>query len=177
MQPFKLIPFPASKIPAIEITGQMARQGNLLSVRYSVTGNIETILLPEPSRLPDRKHELWKSTCFEFFIAEIAKPAYWEFNLSPSTDWNIYVIDAYRQVNMREEAAFQRLPFEFIKADGALSLAISVDLNPILQTKQALQVGITTIIQTKAGAETYWALAHPGEQADFHVRESFAADL
>ena len=177
MQPFKLIPFPAPKIPTIEITGEMARQGNLLSIRYSVTGDIETILLPEPSRPPARKHELWKATCFEFFIAEIAKPAYWEFNLSPSGDWNVYAMDAYRQVNMREEAAFQRLPFEFTQADRELSLAISVDLNPILQTKQALPVGIATIIETQDGTETYWALAHPDPQADFHMRESFTANL
>lgn len=177
MQAFKLIPFHAPKIPAIQITGQIARQGNLLSIRYSVTGAIETVLLPEPSRLPARKHELWKATCFEFFVAVRDEPRYWEFNLSPSSDWNVYAMDAYRQVNMREEAAFQQLPFELKKTGEELLLAISIDLTPIFQTEHPLQAGITTIIQTKDGTETYWALAHSKPEADFHVRESFAANL
>jgi hypothetical protein len=177
VQPFKLIPFPAPKIPAIEITGQIARQGNRLSICYSVTGDIETILLPEPSSLSARKHELWKATCFEFFISVRARPDYWEFNLSPSGDWNVYAMDAYRQVNMREEAAFQQLPFELKKTGEELFLALSTDLTPILPTEHPLQAGITTIIRTKDEIQTFWALAHPKPQADFHVRESFAANL
>ena len=176
VQTFKLVPFPEPQVPAIDITGRIARQGNLLSIHYSVQGDFENILLPAPST-STRKHDLWKATCFEFFLAIKDQPGYWEFNLSPSSDWNVYAMDAYRQINMREEAAFHQFPFEFKKTDEELSLNISADLRPILQPEQILQIGITAIIQTKDGTETYWALAHPGTQADFHVREGFVIEL
>ena len=172
MATFELIPFPADNPPKIEITGEVNRVENNLSIRYTINGEIETILLPNPAA-PTRKHDLWKATCFEFFIAIPDQPRYWEFNLSPSSDWNVYVMDAYRQVNMREEAAFQQLPFEFKRANDGLALDISVDLSSLVRAEQTIQLGVTTVIQSKDGSESYWALAHPGMQADFHVRASF----
>jgi hypothetical protein len=173
----ELIPFPAEQIPSIEITAKVARQNNLLSVHYSVQGEIDDILLPVQSDFPSRKHDLWKATCFEFFIALKNQPGYWEFNLSPSSNWNVYAMDAYRQVNMREEIAFQQLPFQFRKTNAELSLEILVDLSSIVGPEQDIQLGVTAIIQTEDEIETYWALAHPSAQADFHLMESFVIEL
>ena len=170
---FKLIPYPAPRLPAIEITGTVARTDNHLAVQYVVGGDVENILLPAPSSDSERKHNLWKATCFEFFIAIKDQPQYWEFNLSPSGNWNVYAMDAYRQVNMREEIVFTQLPFEFRKTNDEIFLDISVDLNPIIQPENILEIGITTIIQTDNDSESYWALAHPGQNADFHLRDSF----
>jgi hypothetical protein len=180
VQRFALIPYPANALPQIQITGEIERIKKRLSVHYSVTGEIDSILLPSISHLPSRKHDLWKATCFEFFIAFKDQPRYWEFNLSPSGDWNVYVMDSYRQVNMREEIGFPQLPFEFVNTDRELSLDVSADLSPILHANPILQIGIATIIQTSDGNETYWALSHPGAlttQADFHLRESFVIEL
>jgi hypothetical protein len=93
--------------------------------------------------------------------------------MSPSGNWNVYAMDAYRQVNMREEVAFTQLPFEFKKTNDEVTLDITVDLNPIIQPDTILELGVTIIIQTNAGNESYWALAHPGQKADFHLRDSF----
>jgi len=172
LKAFKLIPYPAENIPSIEITGTVTLQDNILSIHYSLHGEKNNILLPEPS-ISSRKHDLWRTTCFEFFIAPKDQSQYWEFNMSPSGNWNVYAMDAYRQVNMREEAAFTQLPFEFRKMNAEIFLDISVDLNPILQPESILGIGITTIIQTADSNESYWALAHPGQQADFHLRDSF----
>src|SRR5690349_18802736 len=111
---FALIPYPAPNILLIEVTGTAMRQENILSIHYSVHGDIENILCPI-SVAPARKDDLWKATCFEFFIAIKDQSRYWEFNMSPSGNWNVYAMDAYRQVNMREELAFTQLPFEFRK--------------------------------------------------------------
>ena len=173
MKSFQLIPYPASDLPKINISGEIERMKNRLSIRYIVAGEIDAILLPTPTNVPSRKHDLWRATCFEFFIAPKDQSQYWEFNMSPSGNWNVYAMDAYRQVNMREETRFTQLPFEFKKTNAEILLDISVDLNPILQHDQVLQIGITTIIQTMDGNESYWALAHPGQQADFHLRDSF----
>ena len=38
----------------------------------------------------ERKHDLWKDTCFEFFIKWGDEPAYREYNLSLSGAWQCY---------------------------------------------------------------------------------------
>jgi len=172
---FTLIPHPAQNIPILEIGGMVARQENLLSIHYSVKGDIENILLPAPSS-HTRKDDLWKATCFEFFIAVQDQPQYWEFNMSPSSEWNVYHMDAYRRMGFREEASIRQLPFEFKQTDEDLSLDLSIDLLPLIHLEQKIQLAITAIIQTRDGHETYWAIAHPGRQADFHLRESFVIE-
>ena len=176
-QSFSLIPFSAPNIPNISITGEISLQKNIVNLHYSLTGNVEDIFLPTTSMNPSRRDELWKRTCFEFFLAIKDQPQYWEFNMSPSGDWNVYHMDAYRRVGFREETSIQRLPFEVRSEAGEFHLDALVDLHPILPPGQLLELGITTIIQTTDSNETYWALRHPAPFADFHLRESFILAL
>jgi hypothetical protein len=172
-QSFSLIPFRDPTIPDIAVTGNLFRQNNILGIQYALAGNLEEILLPPPSANPARKDELWKAACFEFFLATKDSPHYWEFNLSPSGDWNVYHMDAYRRIGFREELLIQQLACEIHRDTDNFRLRAELDLNPILSISQALDIGITAVIQTKSGNETYWALVHPAPQADFHLRESF----
>jgi len=173
MQDFKLIPFPTDTIPVIEIAGEITRANNNLFLRYEVKGDIAQILLPAKASSPGRTNNLWKATCFEFFLALPNESRYWEFNLSPSGDWNVYKMDGYRRVAFQEELVFHKMPFAFRKANGKLSLDITLDLNPLIQIQQMAQVGITTIIQTLDYKESHWALAHTSSNVDFHLKESF----
>lgn len=174
---FSLIPFPALNIPAVSLTGAVLLQDNILTVHYSLNGNLEEILVPPASSQPSRKDELWTATCFEFFLAVKDQPGYWEFNMSPSGNWNVYRMDAYRRIGFRTEKEFPQLPFETKRELNEFSLDISVDLRHIFQPGEEGKMGITAILQTKYRQETYWALSHPGPQADFHVRESFILPL
>ena len=176
-QSFSLIPFPAPALPALEITGTLSFQDNLLTLRYFLTGSIEDILLSPRSPNPGRKDELWKATCFEFFLALRDQPDYWEFNMSPSGDWNIYHMDEYRRLGFREETAISQLPFQFKQESHQYLLDVSVDLTPLLRSPQEVLIAITAIMQTKDSNETYWALTHPAPYADFHLRESFILTL
>ena len=180
MVDFELIPYPADNLPKIAIGGDIQRADNQLSLHYAVTGGLESILIPPKTDNVTRKDELWKATCFEYFLALPTLPQYWEFNMSPSGNWNIYVMDAYRQINMRQEQAFTHLPYTFNKVYNQITLDITVDLNPILKIDSPLEIAIATIIQTTQRNESYWALAHPGAptaQADFHLRKSFTIHL
>jgi len=176
-QAFWLIPFPAASIPDITITGTISRRNNLLTLQYSVTGSIEKIFLPLPTARPGRKAELWKQTCFEFFFAKKEGSQYWEFNLSPSGDWNVYHMDAYRRVGFREETLIHGMAIEARWTSQTFSLDGKVDLSPIVLQDHAVEVGITAVLQTQDGSETYWALTHPAPEADFHMRESFILEL
>jgi hypothetical protein len=176
-QSFSLIPFPAPAIPDITVTGHISWQGNLLAVSYLLTGKAEDVFLPSPVEHPSRKDDLWRQTCFEFFLAINGQPQYWEFNMSPSGDWNVYRMDAYRRVGFREETSIERLPFEAQKEANTFVLNAVVDLSSLFQLDDLLEIAITAVIQTKDGKETYWALTHPAPQADFHLRESFILAL
>jgi hypothetical protein len=176
-QSFSLVPFPTPEIPDISITGDISLEKNIIDLHYSLAGKIEDIFLPSTSMNPSRKDELWKTTCFEFFLGIKDQPQYWEFNISPSGDWNIYHMDAYRRVGFREEASIQRLPFEVQNEASVFHLNVLVDLNPILQEDHFLELGITAVVQIIDGNETYWALTHPAPIADFHLRESFILGL
>ena len=174
---FELIPFPSEPLPKVKITGEIERTDNQLSVRYRLRGDLENIIIPAHSASLSRKDELWKTTCFEILLAIKGQLQYWEFNMSPSGDWNVYHMDAYRRVGFREETSIQQLQFEGLKGAGTFTLNAEVDLHPILQAGQLLEVAITAIIQTRDGNETYWALSHPASSPDFHLREGFVIEL
>lgn len=174
---FSLVPFPDPVLPRIQISGRVARERNLLSIQYSLAGSTGDILFPKPATQPGRRDELWMETCFEFFLALPGQPQYWEFNLSPAGHWNTYRMDAYRRIGFREEPLIEQLQVECRKEVDCLSAAVCVDLSSIIPSGEVIQVGITSVLQTRSGSETYWALSHPAPQADFHSRESFLLQL
>ena len=58
MKTFRLIPYPASDLPKIDISGEVEWMERRLSVRYAVIGETERILIPAISESPIRKDEL-----------------------------------------------------------------------------------------------------------------------
>ncbi|WP_375479538.1 DOMON-like domain-containing protein [uncultured Nostoc sp.] len=183
-QIFSLQPFPSNEsFTNLKITGNISRNANQLTICYNLGGNLKEIALAKPtegiappSNAPSRKYELWKDTCFEFFLGIKDSQRYWEFNLSPAGHWNIYRFDGYRQ-GMQEETAFEKLPFSIQNQADGLALALDVDLDKIVSAEQAIEVGITTVIKNIDGNVSYWALTHRGEEADFHLRDSFIVKL
>ncbi|MEH2347711.1 MAG: DOMON-like domain-containing protein [Nostoc sp.] len=176
-QTFSLQPFPSNESPPnFKISGNIARNGNKLAIRYMLEGDLKEIAIFPPSNTPSRKHELWKNTCFEFFLGIKNSAQYWEFNLSPAGHWNVYRLDRYRQ-GMQEETAFKNLAFNVQNQADGLALGLDVDLDKIVSVNQVIEVAITTVIKHRDGEVTYWALTHRGAKADFHLRDSFIIEL
>ncbi|MEJ6483271.1 DOMON-like domain-containing protein [Nostoc punctiforme UO1] len=176
-QTFSLQPFPSTKsLPNLKIAGNISRNGNQFAIHYLLEGDLKEIAIALPSNTPSRKHELWKETCFEFFLGIKNSQQYWEFNLSPSGHWNVYRLDGYRQ-GMQKETAFENLPINVQNQADSLALALNVDLDKIISVEQAIEVAITTVIKDRDGKVTYWALTHRGTEADFHLRDSFIIKL
>jgi hypothetical protein len=174
---YSLVPFPEHAAPDLAIEGVISRRKNLLNIDYVLSGQLEKILLPDLSTAPGRKDALWKTTCLEFFLAVRDHAEYWEFNVSPSGDWNAYHMDSYRRVGFREEVRIQHLQAETHQENDAFVMNVSLDLSSVIQVEQIAQVGIAAIIHTRERQETYWALTHPASRADFHLRESFILAL
>ncbi len=177
---FSLQPFPLTRpLPSLEITGNISRCVNQLAVRYALRGRLAELALPAPGAPPTRRNGLWQATCFEFFLGVKNSPRYWEFNLSPAGPWNVYRFAAYRQ-GRQEEAAFASLPGRVRRRPDLWELALELDLAflfSIVRPDQALEVGISAVIQLRDGELTYWALTHRGPQADFHRRDGFIIQL
>ncbi|MBD2681212.1 MULTISPECIES: DOMON-like domain-containing protein [Nostoc] len=176
-QTFSLQPFPSTESLAnLEITGDISRDINQLSIGYNLTADLKEIVVAPPSNTPSRKHQLWEDTCFEFFLGIKNSQQYWEFNLSPAGHWNVYRFDAYRQ-GMREETALTILPFDVKNHTDKLVLTLNIDLDKIISPEQIIEVAITTVIKCKDNGVTYWALTHRGTKPDFHLRDSFILEL
>ncbi|BAB73738.1 DOMON-like domain-containing protein [Anabaena sp. FACHB-709] len=176
-QIFSLQPFPSEEsLVDLKIAGNISRHNNQLTINYQVVGELAPVEIPSSVDIPTRKHELWQDTCFEFFIGIKDSQQYWEFNLSPSRNWNIYRFHGYRQ-GMQEETAFTALPFSIENYSDSLEMSLNVDLERIISPEQLIDVAITTVIKQKDGKITYWALVHPGKEADFHIRDSFIIRL
>jgi hypothetical protein len=176
-QRYCLQTFPSAfTLPHLQITGSMARSSNRLDIRYALRGHLAEIAIPLPADMPTRRDRLWEETCFEFFLAVKNSPRYWEFNLSPSGDWNVYGFAGYRQ-GMHEEPAFASLPFDVKARSDALELTLELDLGKIVRADQPLEVAISAVIKPRTGEATYWALTHGTPRADFHRRDHFLIEL
>ncbi len=175
-QIFSLLPFPFPGVPHdIKISGSVGRCDNMLRATFILSGHLDDVVIPPPSA-PVRRDGLWEETCFEFFLALSESAPYWEFNLSPAGHWNVYRFTSYR-TDMEREQAFTSLPFAVRAGQDVMNLSVTVDIGGIVPARNALQVGITSVIKKKDGARTYWALSHPGPRPDFHHRENFVIEL
>ncbi|HTU12580.1 MAG TPA: DOMON-like domain-containing protein [Allosphingosinicella sp.] len=164
----RLIRHPASigtAVTAVEV--ELSRPApRLLALRYLVTGPAGAIRLP-PTRAPERADDLWQHTCFELFLAN--PPGYLELNFSPSTQWAAYRFDAPRE-GMRNAAIAApkietRIGFEMFELHAELAMPV---LGP---------VGLAAVIEEKGGALSWWALAHPDGEPDFHHPDGFRLRL
>jgi hypothetical protein len=184
-QPFQLQPFnapatpqAATPLPAspLSVAGTIARQGERLHLHYVLDDPTGRLRLAAPAPQPSRRDGLWHTTCLELFLAPVGGEAYWEVNLAPSGDWNLYRLDGYR-LGLRPEPAYPHLPVQLQRQEGRLILDLELDLGPIAAPETALAVAVCAVLEEREGAISYWALAHPGADPDFHRRDGFLIQL
>lgn len=172
---FKLIPFSVKNAPKISITGTISRQANQLNLKYQLGGDLSTVIIPKADSSPTRQYDLWDHTCFEFFLRLKNTFKYWEFNLAPTGDWNVFRFHGLRQ-DIAEEMSFQDLPFTVMQTEECLRLNIDIDLD-LLIDRQQIDVAVTSVIENQDRQLSYWALTHPAPEPDFHHQNSFLIKL
>ncbi len=171
LQPFQEESFAAN----IQITGILARTATNLLISYELSGNVADVLLSPPSSVPRRRDGLWQATCFEFFVAVSGSPQYWEVNLSPAGDWNVYAFTDYRH-EMHEEVALAALPFTVHRQPESYRLELDFPLAQLIALDRPIDVGVSAVLE-KNGHRTFYSLTHCSSQPDFHQRESFLMRL
>lgn len=186
-QHFHLIPFsqqhsPDAQLP--EIDGIITRSNSTLLIEYLITDPVNSIIWPvtKPDTLATRRDELWQHTCFEVFVRPRSRPDtqqqqnYWEFNFSPTADWNSYRFAAYRS-QMEIEEGIQTISSSLTRPDQQRTrLSIEVPLTDALQSTD-WSVGICAVIEDKSHALHYYALTHCAKQPDFHSSDSYILTL
>lgn len=176
-QRFTLEPFHSEAfLPDLKIAGTVSRHLNIISMSYALWGPLAEAVIPAASEAPSRQNELWEETCFELFLGGRGSDQYWEFNLSPSGNWNVYRFDAYRE-GMEEEKAFVSLPFSVKNEQDELLLELEFSLDNIIPEDEGLEAAVSAVIKLKDGRVIYWAMTHPGTEPDFHHRDGFVIEL
>lgn len=166
-------------------SGMVMLEGTQLTIAFLLSGDLEKVAIaPSKSKAgigAARGDRLWEQTCFEFFLAAGPKPTtntpYWEFNLSPSGDWNIFALDGYRR-GLKEEDAISYLSFGVENKPESVCLDLrDVDISRLVSLNQPLWLGVSAVIVLKTGVQTFWAIAHPRPEPDFHHPDSFVLAL
>jgi hypothetical protein len=172
--------------------------GLQLNYRLIWTPAEHTVLVPlrgaDDRGGPQRRDGLWQHTCFEAFVGVLGSEPYWEFNLAPSGDWNVYRFDGYRD-GQAPEVVDGPLPLTVMGPRAApaaadcrltapralLELDLCCSLPPLLQERwqagSTLELGLTAVLEGRDGDLSYWALQHPGSEPDFHDRRGWLLRL
>ncbi len=146
-----------------------------LRLAYRLTGDVSRLAIPHRWR-SQRAERLWEHTCFEAFIAPGSGARYFELNFSPSTQWAAYEFDGYRE-GMRPLPLAEPPSIVVAKAADALSVTASVELGVFADAPWPWRIGLTAVVEDRAGGRAYFALEHPRENPDFHDVAGFAALL
>lgn len=170
-----LKPFSAGA-PEIAISGAVGRYSNSISLTCALSGSLADIVIPPAAAPPRRRDRLWEGTCLELFLGPKNSERYWEFNLSPSGDWNVYRFSSYRS-GMKEERAFRALPFSVEAAMDEVRFSLQFGGGPITLSDELLEAAVTAVIRDARGGMSYWALIQSGPEPDFHQRDSFIIEL
>lgn len=171
----QLIAHPSFDESGLTVTAEVEREGTELLLRYSVSGPVERVLLPPLSNAPERRDELWLHTCFEVFVRPARSSAYFELNIAPSGDWALYHFDAPRSGMRSLDASGPAVSFG--SEPGLLTLRASMDLGTLLSPAVPWELSLTAVIKDGSGIRSYWALAHPAGEPDFHDPDCFVLHL
>jgi hypothetical protein len=148
-----------------------------LELRYTLLGNLTELRLAEP-RPPVRTDGLWRHSCFEAFIGRQSGSDYWEYNFSPSGAWAAYHFPARREGMAPLMRGAPPVLTQRVDA-GRIELAATLDLSWLYRSHAPadLRLGISAVVEDRAGVLSYFALSHPAEKPDFHHPDSFLLPL
>lgn len=170
-----LQPHPDHHCDAVKaITVSVRRAGGNLVIRYTLTGALERLAIPQPGP-PRAADRLWQHTCFEIFMRCAGRTEYHELNFAPSCAWALYAFRAYRDGG-RIDAPDCAPRLDVRRTASELRLEATLDLAALSPAYESgpLRVGFSAVVEAADGKLSYWALAHAEGKPDFHHPKAFA---
>lgn len=175
-----LQPFRGADAAGRRVRAHAERTADRLRLRFRLTAEpAHAWRMPPETGAPARRDRLWEHTCVEAFLAPQDAAAYWEINLTPGGDWNVYRFDGPR-TGMREEPRVRAPRMERAADTGPTTVALvaTLDLAGLPELAAAsLCVGLAAVVEAADGSLAHWALRHPGPRPDFHDRATFVVRL
>ncbi len=147
-----------------------------LTLNFELLAPAAELIWPVAAPASNRCDELWHSTCLEVFIAKPGDANYWEVNLSPRGDWNVYQLDDYRK-GLRPETSIGSIPIRSTSEPDRHQLQATLALPQPLIDVNRLQANLCAVVESANGSNSYWALSHLGKEADFHARDGFVLEI
>lgn len=168
----RLIPF--SPVADTEIHFQWKWHQGIALIDYQVKGAVQSLALDD-STPKGRQDELWKNTCFEFFLKPFGGKSYFEANLAVSGAWNFYQLDDYRK-NLRPVVECPAPHVLYKHEEDKLHLHVDWDLK-WLQKRSSVSGPIllnpSVVLKNLKNEASYWSVSHSQEKPDFHHADQF----
>ena len=142
-----------------------------LNLWFGIEAPMARFALPQTSA-PQRRGNLWETTCFEAFLREDGEDAYREWNFAPSGDWAAYDFTAHRDGMVDADVAAE----PYIRVEDNLTWW-TLGATIAVEAGKNWQAGLSAVIEEADGTRSYWALAHPQGDPDFHNPDCFIARL
>lgn len=157
--------FPPVTVGKLAVRWGLVRDGRLM-LRYRLDG-CEEVVLPQ-QRGQGRTDELWRTTCFELFLAD-GDGRYREFNFSPGGRWAAYRFNGYRTHAGDHNPVTEP---EIVMDRGLSVLTVTAFLSAD-ELAGVSHAALTAVIEERHGRMSYWAERHAGLQPDFHAPTCF----
>lgn len=162
---------PAFKLWAnVDYAGAFGATGTL-NIWFGIGARMGRFVIP-PSDGPGRRDELWRTTCFEAFVRADGEEAYREYNFAPSGDWAAHDFTAPR--TGMAETTVDSPPY--IRCEDNMTW-FALGATVAIEAGHEWALGLSAVLEEQDGTKSYWALAHHGEQPDFHDPAGFIARL
>ncbi len=167
---FTLVPFePVPDIPSI--TGSVTRSGSNLRIEFKPL-ILPGVVWPQPDTKPQRKDNLWQSTCFECFIGTSGAESYLEINASPRGDWQVYDFTSYRELTSTTKRVSVQVETNNYSTKEK-SIVMNIDLGSTsFVTRNASEnwkISVSVVLKRESGDHLYYASSHPSPKPDFHL--------
>jgi hypothetical protein len=171
----------AGPVRSLVVSGALHASGSL-TLEFQLAAELRAVRLAPSVCQPQRRHELWRHTCFELFARRGNEPGYCEFNFSACGDWAAYEFDDYR--GSRRDAAQRPIEVSVQTLDLAqIQLRARIDLQSAFAIEAAAlefadwRLNCAAVIESSDGSLSYWAVHHPRAQPDFHDPAGFCVAL
>jgi hypothetical protein len=166
--------YPCDAVTRVNVSVARDRAG-ALTLRYLLSGPLAGLKLPRVTG-SERADDLWQHTCLEAFLLAPGG-AYYEFNFAPSLQWAAYRFADYRSGRTNPDVPTPATDAGMAPDGYRLSASLPLRGLPDLAPDEPWRVGLSAIIEETCGRKSYWALAHPDGEPDFHHKHCFALQL
>ncbi len=164
-------PVDPSLVRALDVA-VLEASADVLSLQYVLDAPLARLRLP-PSRASLHADELWRHTCFEAFLRMKDSTAYYELNVSPSTEWALYSFTNTRK-GMAPVIGASAPELRMQRTAHRLQMDVRLDLRSLSRLGA---IALAAVIEDENARLSYWSLKHPSPQPDFHHPDAFVLEL